>query len=157
MFHVKDDFRAGAPVTQVGAGWFNKVGSFLNNLVSGRGIRLIKNEGGVSVIALEEGIGSGGSGTVKSVDGVKPDAAGNVDLGALTGDDVDVEGGVLGFEADGVTSGAGLSVVTDVKWNASNHRLTVTKRTLKFKKGLVVSTGTAATTTVDTATLVTWS
>lgn len=55
MFHVKDDFRAGAPVTQVGAGWFNKVGSFLNNLVGGRGVRIVKNENGPSYIELRDG------------------------------------------------------------------------------------------------------
>lgn len=53
MFHVKDDFRAGAPVTQVGAGWFNKVGSFINNLVGGRGVRIVKNESGPSYIELD--------------------------------------------------------------------------------------------------------
>ena len=54
MFHVKDDFKANAPITQVGAGWFNKVGSFLNNLVGGRGVRIVKNESGPSYIELEE-------------------------------------------------------------------------------------------------------
>lgn len=32
-FHVKDDFRAGDPITAVGAEWFNSVAAFLNNLV----------------------------------------------------------------------------------------------------------------------------
>ena len=54
MFHVKDDFRAGAPVSQVGAGWFNKVGSFLNNLVGGNGVRIVKNESGPSYIELKD-------------------------------------------------------------------------------------------------------
>lgn len=57
MFHVKDDFRAGAPVTQVGAGWFNKVGAFINNLVGGRGVRIVKNESGPSYIELDAGEG----------------------------------------------------------------------------------------------------
>lgn len=61
MFHVKDDFKAGAPVTQVGAGWFNKVGSFLNNLVGGRGVRIVKNESGPSYIELEESSTDAGS------------------------------------------------------------------------------------------------
>lgn len=53
MLHVKDDFKAGAPVTQVGAGWFNKVGSFINNIVGGRGVRIVKNESGPSYIELD--------------------------------------------------------------------------------------------------------
>ena len=62
MFHVKDDFRAGAPVTQVGAGWFNKVGSFINNLVGGRGVRIVKNESGPSYIELEGAAPDAGEG-----------------------------------------------------------------------------------------------
>ena len=62
MFHVKDDFKAGAPVTQVGAGWFNKVGAFLNNLVGGRGVRIVKNESGPSYIELEESSTDAGEG-----------------------------------------------------------------------------------------------
>lgn len=62
MFHVKDDFRAGAPVTQVGAGWFNKVGSFINNLVGGRGVRIVKNESGPSYIELEGAATDAGEG-----------------------------------------------------------------------------------------------
>ena len=30
-FHVKDDFRAGDPISSVGAEWFNSVAAFLNN------------------------------------------------------------------------------------------------------------------------------
>ena len=67
MFHVKDDFRAGAPFTQVGAAWFNKVGSFLNNLVGGRGVRIVKNESGPSYVELEDG------GAVPSSDAGEPE------------------------------------------------------------------------------------
>lgn len=52
-FHVKDDFKAGAPITQVPASWFNRVGSFLNNLVGGYGINMEKNERGASTIAVD--------------------------------------------------------------------------------------------------------
>lgn len=62
MFHVKDDFKAGAPVTQVGAGWFNKVGSFINNLVGGRGVRIVKNESGPSYIELKDADPDAGEG-----------------------------------------------------------------------------------------------
>ena len=53
MFHVRDDFRAGEPISAVPASWFNKVGSFINNLVGGRGVTVRKNESGPSVIELE--------------------------------------------------------------------------------------------------------
>ena len=62
MFHVKDDFKANAPITQVGAGWFNKVGAFLNNLVGGRGVRIVKNESGPSYIELEDAAMASGEG-----------------------------------------------------------------------------------------------
>ena len=62
MFHVKDDFKANAPITQVGAGWFNKVGAFLNNLVGGRGVRIVKNESGPSYIELEDAASDAGEG-----------------------------------------------------------------------------------------------
>lgn len=63
MFHVKDDFKANAPITQVGAGWFNKVGSFINNLVGGRGVRIVKNESGPSYIELEDAAMASGEGS----------------------------------------------------------------------------------------------
>ena len=53
-FHVKDDFRPGAPISQVPASWFNKVAKFLNNLVHGYGITLTKSENGASVIEVDQ-------------------------------------------------------------------------------------------------------
>lgn len=41
-FHVGDNFKAG-PVSQVPASWFNSVGAFLNNLVGGLGIRVMRD------------------------------------------------------------------------------------------------------------------
>lgn len=82
MFHVKDDFRAGAPVTQVGAAWFNKVGAFINNLVGGRGVRIVKNESGPSYIELEEDAGTG--------EGDSPTA-----VGSYPTDEVTQEAGTL--------------------------------------------------------------
>lgn len=52
-FHVKDDFKAGAPITQVPASWFNRVGSFLNNLVGGYCVKIEKNERGASTISVD--------------------------------------------------------------------------------------------------------
>ena len=42
-FHVKDNFKPGTPIVVIGADWFNKVGGFLNALVGGLGLRIIKN------------------------------------------------------------------------------------------------------------------
>ena len=56
-FHVDDNFRAGAPISQVPASWFNAVASFLNNLVNGFGIKLTKNGGGQpSVIEIDQDV-----------------------------------------------------------------------------------------------------
>lgn len=52
-FHVKDDFKPGAPITQVPASWFNRVGSFLNNLVGGYCVKVEKNERGASTMSLD--------------------------------------------------------------------------------------------------------
>ena len=41
-FHVKDDFKAGMPISGVGVDWFNKVGGFLNALAGGLGMKLFK-------------------------------------------------------------------------------------------------------------------
>lgn len=51
MLHIKDDFKAGGPITQVPASWFNAVARFINNLVGGDGIRVTKNND-YSVIEL---------------------------------------------------------------------------------------------------------
>lgn len=53
-FHIKDDFKAGAPISQVPASWFNSVGKFLNGLVGGFGIETKKSDSGRSTIALKK-------------------------------------------------------------------------------------------------------
>lgn len=53
-FHVKDDFKAGGPISQVPASWFNKVASLLNNLLGIKGISLVKNERGVATVGIDE-------------------------------------------------------------------------------------------------------
>ena len=52
-FHLKDDFRAGGPVSQVPATWFNSVSKFLNNLVGGFGIRVHKDKPDRPVIEMD--------------------------------------------------------------------------------------------------------
>ena len=52
-FRVKDDFKAGAPISQVPASWFNSVAKFLNNLVGGFGIRVHKQVANRPVVELD--------------------------------------------------------------------------------------------------------
>lgn len=42
MAHLRDDFSAGSPITQVPASWFNAVAKFVNGLVPGRGINITR-------------------------------------------------------------------------------------------------------------------
>lgn len=53
-FHVKDDFKAGAPISQVPADWFNSVAKFLNGLVGGFGVKIDKNESGRSTASIDK-------------------------------------------------------------------------------------------------------
>ena len=53
-FHVQDNFKPGAPISQVPASWFNKVAAFLNGLVPGRGINFNKQATGAIAIELKD-------------------------------------------------------------------------------------------------------
>ena len=53
-FHIKDDFKAGAPISQVPASWFNSVAKFLNGLVGGFGAKVNKNESGRSTVSIDK-------------------------------------------------------------------------------------------------------
>ena len=53
-FHVKDDFKTGAPISQVPASWFNSVAKFLNGLVGGFGVKIDKNESGRSTASIDK-------------------------------------------------------------------------------------------------------
>lgn len=52
MFHIKDDFKAGQPVSAVPASWFNKVAGLLNNLIGTKGVTLTK-EGEPPLVAID--------------------------------------------------------------------------------------------------------
>lgn len=51
-FHVKDDFQAKRPISQVSAAWFNAVGGFINRIVGGFGISTKKSDSGKMEISL---------------------------------------------------------------------------------------------------------
>lgn len=119
MFHVKDDFRAGAPVTQVGAGWFNKVGSFINNLVGGRGVRIVKNESGPSYIELD------------ASEGDNPTA-----VGSYPTDEVTQEAGTL-WRAGG-ENGAGVMVAYKCVFDADGQHKTYAAKLVLSADGRVL-------------------
>ena len=53
MFHIRSNFNARGPISQVPASWFNKVASFLNNLVPGYGLKFNNTADRPSVISLD--------------------------------------------------------------------------------------------------------
>ena len=55
MARLRDDFRAGEPVSQVPASWFNAVARFVNGLVPGRGINITRGADRVVVEATGDG------------------------------------------------------------------------------------------------------
>lgn len=58
MFHIKDDFKAGQPVSAVPASWFNRVAGLLNNLIGTKGVTLTK-EGEPPLVTIDtEWLGS---------------------------------------------------------------------------------------------------
>ena len=53
-FHIKDDFKSSAPISQVPASWFNAVAKFINGIIGGWGIKTKKNEKGDSIISIDK-------------------------------------------------------------------------------------------------------
>lgn len=173
MKPLRDNFREGAPISQVPATWFNAVASFINSLIPGRGIIWAKSES-MNVIEVDPSV-MGGS--VRSVNNVGPDANGNVALGDLVqtvdGHSPDSSGDVsFGLTSDKfvktnsnghltttndkvVTIASNLTgrsstftVVTDVVWNGTT--LQKKTRSLTFSSGVLTAVGGETTTTIDT-------
>ena len=147
--------------------WFRKVDNWLANVHPGHMITFGDDPANNPTIGVDpdvfaaevRAIAGEGVGTVTSVDGVSPDQNGNVQIYALTEDDLNTENGPLQYDPNGLTSsasGSGMQILTNVQWDASGHKLTLTKRSIKFSHGLVVAATTPTTETIDTATLVTW-
>ena len=173
MKPLRDNFREGAPISQVPASWFNAVASFINSLIPGRGILWAKSES-MNVIEVDPSV-MGGS--VRSVNNVGPDANGNVALGDLVqtvdGHSPDSNGAVsFGLTAskwvktdasghltatnDNVVTIASnqtgqsysLDFVTDVTWNGTT--LQKKMRRLVFSNGVLTSVLAETTSTIDT-------
>lgn len=113
-FHVKDDFKAGAPISQVPASWFNRVGSFLNNLVGGYGVKLEKNERGPSVIRLEAKPTGGAvvepSSTVSIDSGIQQSSTMALKTDTFIAGGADGKGAVVYLPCRSVTDGAEVDI-----------------------------------------------
>ena len=176
---LRDNFREGAPISQVPASWFNEVAAFINSLIPGFGIQWAKSAT-MNVIEVSRDILNG---IVRSVDGVPPDSGGNVQIGAVKevdGHSPDSSGSVsFGLTASkwvktdssghlattndsvvSVPSGttpqsvSSMNIITDVVWNGTTLRKKY--RTATFTNGVLTSIGSETTSTIDTPTVVTW-
>lgn len=131
MFHVKDDFKPGAPVSAVGARWFNKVGAFLNNICGGRGIKVTRSDspaaGAPVIIELEDDV-------------IVPSTATGTptDMTDATDDDgTDADEKQVVWAAGG-ENGVDIDVYMRMKWKSGKWRAFA--GTLKFSKdGLLVA------------------
>ena len=138
-FHIKDDFKAGAPVSQVPASWFNAVAHFMNGLVGGFGITTKKSDSGSSVIALDKTV------LQQEIDNVLDGLKISKDPG--TPDDITDSPNVLDVNGDerewkaGGENGLELDCYCKISPQTSTSNYTVFQRVrLNFSKdGLLVS------------------
>lgn len=63
MAHLRDDFSAGSPISQVSASWFNAVAKFVNGLVPGRGIRITRGAESTVIETTADNVPSSSAGT----------------------------------------------------------------------------------------------
>ncbi len=128
MAHLRDDFSAGSPITQVPASWFNAVAKFVNGLVPGRGIRITRGAESTVVETTADGdIPSASVGT----------PADHGDSSAVTYDE---DGESWSWTAGGA-NGLKLDCYCKIAPQTSTSNYTVFQRcTLTFSKdGLLVS------------------
>lgn len=128
-FHVRDDFKAGAPVSQVPVSWFNKVASFLNNLVGGYGVTLMKAENGPSVIEVDKT-------AIPSAQSVSRDVGTPTGVGSFPIDEVTQSASTL-WQIGGA-NGATLLLLYQGEYNANTgiHKTYAAKLTVS-KDGLI--------------------
>lgn len=139
VFHVKDDFRAGGPISQVPASWFNAVGHFLNGLVGGFGISTKKSDSGRSTISLDKEVLQQEIDNV--LDGLKISKdPGTPDDGTDSPNVLDVNGDEWDWKAGG-ENGLELDCYCKISPQTSTSNYSVFQRcTLTFSKdGLLVS------------------
>ena len=122
-FHVKDDFKAGEPISAVGAGWFNKVAAFLNNLVGATGITVNapENPGPSSPVVIEPQAMEAAVGTSPADVGDFPD-----------GNDAEVTQAKAILWTAGGANGAKLLVLFkgEADSNAGTHKVYAAKLTI---------------------------
>ncbi len=139
-FHIKDDFKAGAPISQVPAGWFNAVAHFLNGLVGGFGISTTKSESGNSVISLDRTAMHGEIDNAIAVSGMRVSRDPGTPSDCTDAPTVlDANGGTLVWTAGG-NNGIELDCYCKIAPQASGSNYTVFQRCrLTFSKdGLLV-------------------
>lgn len=123
MFHIKDDFKAGQPVSAVPASWFNKVAGFLNNLVGTRGVALTK-EGEPPLVAIDtDWLGK----FLANVDETTPTV-----LGSYPADLVAQEAGTL-WDRSSATEGVAVRVAYKCEFGEGLFKIYAAK--LVFDKG----------------------
>ena len=172
MKPLQNNFREGAPISQVPASWFNAVASFINSLIPGFGISWVKSEAN-NVIELDPSITNG---LVRTVNGEAPDSAGDVEIDVVStvdGHSPDENGAVsFGLAASkwvktdssghlattndtpvtlpsGTTGQTGsMTFVTGVSWNGT--QLVISRVTITFTNGVATSYTTLANQTIDT-------
>ena len=123
-FHVKDNFRAGTPVSSVSADWFNKVGGFINALVGGLGIKLVKPQtpSGSAPVCIDidpaticeivgDGVVAEPSATVDIESGVKESAQMSLKADTFTAGNEEGKGAVVYLPCRSVTDGSEVDFV----------------------------------------------
>ena len=138
-FHIKDDFKAGGPCSQVPASWFNAVGHFLNGLVGGFGIKTRKSDSGRSTVSLDKEVLQQEIDNVLDSMRISKDPETPLD-GTDNPDVLDTTGGTWSWVADG-SSGLELDCYCKIAPQTSSSNYTVLQRCrLTFSKdGLLVA------------------
>lgn len=119
---IKEDFKPGAPISSVGAGWFNAVAAFLNSLTGGLGIVLVKptNPGASTPVQIDVdpdtirdivGTVAEPSATVDIESGVKESAQMSLKEDTFTAGNEEGKGAVVYLPCRSVTDGSEVDFV----------------------------------------------
>lgn len=119
---IKEDFKQGAPISSVGAGWFNAVAAFLNSLTGGLGIVLRKptNPGASTPVQIDVdpdvirdivGTAAEPSSTVDIESGVQESAQMSLKEDTFTAGNSEGKGAVVYLPCRSVTDGSEVDFV----------------------------------------------
>jgi len=127
VIHLKDNFQAGAPISQVPASWFNSVAKFINGLIPGKNVTF-EHPGASSTAICAESTVSRDVGT--------PSDNGSFPTNEITQDE-DVLWTVGG------TDGVSVRVIYDCDTESGDHDLHAAKLTFS-KDGILTKIETVA-------------